>query len=137
MSSHGISGIKKILAMIVGVIKFRHIIAEKKLIVRSDKLSVKYFNTIKGSNNSRLVRRNLYLADILSNTTFEKVQGESNFVDALSRRTYDTNDPPTEQELEILHDDFTIRSLSPFNKAYKMALHDKFVQKITRRRRKR
>ena len=123
-------GHKEILAMIVGVIKFRHIIAGKKLIVRSDNLSVKYFNTIKGSSNSRLVRWNLYLADILSNTTFEYVQGESNFVDALSRRTYETNDPPTEQELEILHDDFTIRSLSPFNMAYIMALHNKLSEEL-------
>src|ERR1051325_1868790 len=104
-------GHKEILAMIIGIIKFRHIIAGKKLIVRSDNLSVKYFAQIKGSSNARLVRWNLYLSDILCNTTFEYVQGESNFVDALSRRTYEKDEGSTERELDIVHDDLTIRAM--------------------------
>jgi hypothetical protein len=38
--------------------------------------------------------------------------GESNFVDALSRQTYDTNESPSTIELEVLHDNLTIRTLT-------------------------
>ena len=117
--------------MIVGVIKFRHIIAGKKLIVRSDNLSVKYFNSIKGSCNSRLVRWNLYLCDILCNTTFEYVQGESNFVDALSRRTYEINEPPSSAELDVLHDDFSVQTLRTGNDYYEQSeVNESVVQAL-------
>src|SRR3989454_3876138 len=103
---------KEILAVVAATIKFRHLIVGKQLIVRSDNLSVKYFADVKGSANQRIVRWNLALADILYNTTFEFVKGESNFVDALSRRSYDKDDTVTKEELEVLYDRMTVNTMA-------------------------
>src|SRR5207245_9060209 len=103
--------------MVAAVIKFRHLIVRKQLIVRSDNLSVKYFAEVKGSASQRIVRWNLHLADILCNTTFEYVKGESNFVDALSRRTYDKDEPATNEELEVLYDRMSVNTIERYKKS--------------------
>jgi RNase H-like domain found in reverse transcriptase len=104
---------KEVLALIICVIKYRHLVAGRKLIVRSDNLSVRYFATLKNASAPRSIRWSIYLSDILCNATFEHVKGTLNSVaDALSRRVYiPEEEPPTERELDIVHDDLTISVL--------------------------
>ena len=107
------TGEKECLAMIIAVIKFRHLIVGKPLIIRSDNLSVRYFSNLRNESAPRLIRWSMYLSDILSNTTFEHVKGKHNIVpDALSRRHYPDEDKPTNLELELVHDVFTLVSLN-------------------------
>ena len=68
--------------MIIAVIKFRHSILGKPVIVRSDKLSVKYFAKLKNESTPRLVRWSMYLSDLLCNMVFEHIKGKMNGVTA-------------------------------------------------------
>jgi hypothetical protein len=96
---------KECLALISGIVKFKHIFGGKKLIVKSDNLNVKYFNSLRGETSPRMSRWSTYCSSWLAQATFEHVKGPQNIVpDALSRREYPDDEPLSERELEITQD---------------------------------
>ena len=104
---------REVLAMMIAVMKFRHIIIGKPLVIRSDNLCVRYFAKLRNESAPRLIRWSIYLNDILSNAKFEHIKGKFNTVpDALSRRDYDDDEIPSERELDIIHDVFMVQSVS-------------------------
>jgi RNase H-like domain found in reverse transcriptase/Reverse transcriptase (RNA-dependent DNA polymerase)/Integrase zinc binding domain/Integrase core domain len=104
---------KEVLALVICIMKFRHLVVGRKLIIRSDNLSVKYFTKLKNESAPRLIRWSVYLSDILCNAVFEHVKGSLNSVpDALSRRVYsEEEDMPSSRELDIVHDDFSVNAI--------------------------
>jgi hypothetical protein len=101
---------KECLALISGMMRFKHIFVGKPLIVKSDNLNVKFFKTLRNEHSPRMMRWSMYInAWIGDNVTFEHIKGPTNIVpDALSRREYPDTGPLTDKEMEITQDILTL-----------------------------
>jgi hypothetical protein len=104
---------KECLALITAALKFQHIIKGKKVIIRSDNLNVRYFNTLHSTGAPRMMRWSIYCNEILANATFEHVKGPLNVVpDALSRREYPDTEPLSTKEMEVTQDILPITAVA-------------------------
>src|SRR6266516_6296617 len=79
----------EILAVILGIEKYKHLLLGRRLIIRSDSKMVRYLQQMKISPNSRHCRWILGLSSIIDaqSTSFEYVTGKTNLLaDYLSRK---------------------------------------------------
>ncbi len=98
------------LAVLLAVNSYRHYFTGRRVIIRTDNMSVRWLQSLKRSHQPRLYRWSILLG-ALPNVSFEHIAGSKNFLpDALSRRPY----PPTvldEGEKELIGEDTTLCSI--------------------------
>ena len=92
------------LAVLLGVIAYKHYFVGRSVTVRTDSLTVRFIKDLQKSKHNRLFRWGLFL-DTVPNLTFEHVPGKLNLVaDMLSRRPYDKPPPPGKEEAKLLNE---------------------------------
>ena len=93
------------LAVILGVMAYRHYFVGRKVTVRTDSLTVRWVKDLKKSRHGRLFRWGLFL-DSVPSLSFEHVPGRLNVLaDCLSRRPYGPPPPADEKEADLLAED--------------------------------
>ena len=106
---------KELLSILSCILKYQHLIAGKKLEIRSENITALAFQRLKTSNLSRAKRWAVYLSCFLDNdrTTCTHLRGSQNtLADALSRVVYaQDSEPLTKLEKELLSDDYNINTL--------------------------
>lgn len=101
---------KEILAILLCILKFQHLIAGKPLEIRTDSITATAFKNMKGSHMSRSLRWSQFLSPYLDTATFSHIAGSKNLLaDALSRVNYtEDSEISTKLEKELLQNEFTI-----------------------------
>jgi hypothetical protein len=101
------------LAVLLGVLAFKHMFWGKKITVRTDSLTVSFVKDLQKSKHNRLFRWSLFL-DSVPNLDFVHVPGRQNLVaDMLSRRPYPSPPDPGEDEAALLSETM-VCAASPF-----------------------
>ena len=111
------------LAVLLGVVAYKHYFVGRKVTVRTDSLTVSFVKDLRKSKHNRLYRWGLFL-DTVPNLHFVHVPGKLNVVaDMLSRRPYNVPPPPSEEECELL-DETMVCSVIPFRDIYDLLDED-------------
>ena len=110
--------IRELLALVLACLKYRHwLLSNRKIIIFSDNLSVRYLQQIKSDISPRMIRWSCILDNILSKATFKHIPSASNIVaDAMSRLVSNNKDEETVEEIDFFDESSDlIASLNSFD----------------------
>ena len=104
---------RECLGLLTAIIRNRHLLEGKPVIVRTDNITARYLQNIKSATTPRLIRWSIALDTLLQNAKFEHVKGALNIVpDALSRQTYTEEPILTQEEREIIDEEIAVNLIT-------------------------